>query len=266
MKFLLLVVGISALLCGGSYFYVQAHPEVLPTAWKPQFDHLRQQVNELTEQAKARFTPPSEPAPPTAPHKTSKAPSSSASAKHPTSSTKSHATPHTKSTGAPAAAPKPPAPLKNPMTLYLTNGGIVTGEFVTETPQQVVLRWEYGDVGFQRAEIQRVVKGKQDTGDDHVTMPWEGEAKKIHWPYHSDVVVKLMKGTVVDANITSVTPQALILTQTLSGGGQIEHTIARKDIEQLMFRPIRNERSERIEQNLKSLLDTLLTPDAQPNS
>ena len=72
----------------------------------------------------------------------------------------------------PKASPTP-APMANPVTLYLVNGGVVTGELVSETLQEVTLRFEYGDVGFRRSEIQRFVKGKEGTGDDNLTIPWE---------------------------------------------------------------------------------------------
>lgn len=61
----------------------------------------------------------------------------------------------------PAAAPSPAArssPLRNQVTLHLKNGGIVVGELVRETPQLVTLRWDYGEMEFQRAEIDRLVK------------------------------------------------------------------------------------------------------------
>ena len=141
------------------------------------------------------------------------------------------------------------------ITLYLKNGGVVTGELVSDTPASMTLRWEYGNVDFQRAEIQRVVRGKQDTDENDVAMPWEGEGEA--WPYHHDVVVKLMKGTVVDGEITSVTPTTVILTQALPSGGQIEHTIQRADIDQLFFKPIHNARSDQIGQNLRSLFPNM---------
>ena len=63
-----------------------------------------------------------------------------------------------------------------PVTLYLANGGAVTGDLVKETPEEVTLRWEYGQVGFLRSEIVRMVRGKEGTGADGMTIPWEGQA------------------------------------------------------------------------------------------
>ncbi len=111
----------------------------------------------------------------------------------------------------------------------MTNGGVVTGELVRETPKEVVLRWDYGEVGFQRAEIARIVKEVPSIEGDGLTMPWEGQQER--WPYQHDVVAKLKKGTVVDAKLTTVTPETLILTQALAGGGEVKHTIRRDDPE-----------------------------------
>ncbi len=217
MKPFLIALGL-ALSLGGGYWYLQRHPERLPVQWQAFVPSASQWPLNVTAQ---------------------KAPSPKTVERVETKTA------------------TPPAPLKNPATLYLANGGIVTGELVDETPDQVVLRWEYGDVGFQRAEIQRIVKGAQDTGKDHVTLPWEGEGAKVRWPYQYPVVVKLMSGTVVDAQLTAVTPDALVLTHALAGGGTAEQTIPRAHVEELLFRPIQNERSAKIEENLRALFPAM---------
>ncbi len=63
--------------------------------------------------------------------------------------------------------------LPNQVTLYLQNGGVVTGSLVEETPQKITLRWDYGNVSFRRTEIQRIVRGKQATKEDPLTIPEE---------------------------------------------------------------------------------------------
>jgi len=167
----------------------------------------------------------------------------------------------------------------NQATLYLTNGGIVTGELLHETSREVVLRFEYGEVGFHRSEIRRLEKGAhppappsagvgvgsgrggqaagQAAPDPSMTMPWEGEHRRAQWPHQQEVVVKLMRGTIIDAPITAVTPTHVTLTQELPGGGRAEQTVARADIEQLLFRPIRNERSEAIAENLRTVFPAM---------
>ncbi len=78
------------------------------------------------------------------------------------------------SVNADATSATPARPLSpNAVTLYLANGGVITGELVSESPEHITLHWESGDVTFQRSEITRLVKGKQDTDADNLTMPWE---------------------------------------------------------------------------------------------
>lgn len=169
-----------------------------------------------------------------------------------------HAQPGGPSHRATSAQPAPsPAPFPNGVTLYLKNGGIVSGTLAKETPREVVLQWEYGEAAFARSEVERIVRAIQDTDGDHITMPWEGEAQRIQWPYQHDVVAKLATGTILDAEMTDATPQRLLLTQQVSGGGVIEHTVARAQLEQVLFRPIRNARSQLIEQRLRTLFPAM---------
>jgi len=68
--------------------------------------------------------------------------------------------------------------LKDPITLHLSNGGTVTGEFIRETPDEIVLGWDYGEVGFARDEIVRVIRGVQPVGNELITLPWQEEKRK----------------------------------------------------------------------------------------
>jgi hypothetical protein len=136
MKRLIVLLALAALLVAGGYYYVQQHPEALPQAGQlKQFEQLKQQVQDASPLTK--FLSRVAPIKPKA-----------------------------------GTTPAPP-PMTNPVTLYLVNGGIVTGDLVSETRQAVTLHFDYGDVGFQRAEIKRFVKGKEGTGDDSLTIPWE---------------------------------------------------------------------------------------------
>ena len=66
-----------------------------------------------------------------------------------------------------ATAPaSPPFSPTHPVTLYLRNGGVITGDLVNESPEAVTLGLEYGEVVFQRAEIQRLEKGSKAGSQD----------------------------------------------------------------------------------------------------
>lgn len=69
--------------------------------------------------------------------------------------------------------PSPEAPA-NQVTLYLANGGMVTGELVRESAEGVILRWDYGEAAFSREEITRTVKGRQIKTPDDIVLPRSG--------------------------------------------------------------------------------------------
>lgn len=152
-----------------------------------------------------------------------------------------------------------PAPiLQNAVTVHLHNGGALTGELVSETPTQVTLRWEGGEVGFSPSEIARLERLGQVTGAAEVVLPWQNEHEKARWPHESAQVVKLTRGTIVDAPITAVTGDTVVMTQRLPSGGAIEHTVKRDEVEAVLFRPMDNERSTAIAETLRTLF-----PDMQ---
>ncbi|HAM40940.1 MAG TPA: hypothetical protein DDX89_03745 [Candidatus Omnitrophica bacterium] len=81
----------------------------------------------------------------------------------------------------PIAKPSPravrtpsPAASANQVTLYLANGGMVTGELVRESAEGVTLRWDYGEVAFSREEVTRTVKGRQIQTPDDIVLPRSG--------------------------------------------------------------------------------------------
>ena len=166
MRFWLGAIAVVALLVGGGYYYFQQRPEALPQqAQLKQFEALKETVQDVAERAKQRFSPSANVTASPQGEATSRQPDADASplAKF------LHSVAPAKPTSA-TAAPVPPA---NQATLYLVNGGMVTGELVSETPQEVTLRFEYGEVEFRRAEIKRFVKGKEGTGEDNLNIPWE---------------------------------------------------------------------------------------------
>lgn len=49
-----------------------------------------------------------------------------------------------------------PARAGREVTVHLKNGGVVTGALVQELPDQIILKFDYGEVAFHRAEIDRI--------------------------------------------------------------------------------------------------------------
>ena len=149
-----------------------------------------------------------------------------------------------------------PAPkvTEHQVTLYLRNGGIVTGELVERTAEALTLRWDYGEVTFQSNEIARVVEGRQVEGEQDVVLP---KVEEVHWPYRHDVVFRLMNGTILDTALRGVRDGQLEFVQTLEGGGVVEQVVPVKDLDQVMFRPVVNERSEQIRKTLETVFPAM---------
>ena len=61
---------------------------------------------------------------------------------------------------------RPPYHAAHPVTLYLRNGRLINGDLVSETPQALTLRWDYGEMVFERGEIERLVDETTDKLDE----------------------------------------------------------------------------------------------------
>ncbi|MBI4437269.1 MAG: DUF1570 domain-containing protein [Candidatus Omnitrophica bacterium] len=140
-------------------------------------------------------------------------------------------------------------PKDNAVTLHLKNGSVISGEFLWEDEARVMMRWQGGDVAFVKEEIERIERGKVRTEKEGMLFP---ERAPEEWPYRNDVVVVLKNQQMLDEKIASVEKDAVILRRELEEGGVIEQEIHRLDIEYLSFKPIRNERSRRIEEALRT--------------
>ena len=154
-------------------------------------------------------------------------------------------------------AENPPAPAAvsaDQLTLRLRNGGVVTGELVRRTADTITLRWEYGDVTFHKDEVAGILKGRRIEGEQDIVPVQQPPAG---WPHAHDVVFRLMNGTMLDARLETVEPDRLVFVQELEGGGRVEQTIPRADLDTVLFRPIDNERSQQIRTTLEEIFPNM---------
>jgi hypothetical protein len=143
------------------------------------------------------------------------------------------------------------------VTLYLTNGGAATGRLVRESASSITLSWDYGEVDFDKREIRKIIKGKHDTDSSNISLAAERAPAEETWAYRHPVVARLMNGAVLDGAITAVTAADITVTRTLAGGGAAEQTVPRNDIETLLFKPVRNERSTAIAGTLATVFPAM---------
>jgi sRNA-binding regulator protein Hfq len=139
---------------------------------------------------------------------------------------------------------------KRVVTLYLKNGAVLSGSLVKEDDNEVLIWWHGGEVSFLQSEIERLEYGKRIKKEKEFLFPVVKEEK---WPYKNDVAVQLTNLEILDFPISEVYKDKVIFKEELEGGGFIEQEIARSKIEQLYFKPVENERSQKIEDNLRKL-------------
>ena len=145
------------------------------------------------------------------------------------------------------------------VTLFLKNGGAVTGTFLRRAPNGYLLFYEGGEVLFLDIEVDRMERGV--AAEDKTALPYESEMIPggEGWNYSNDVVTKLNNTAILDAEILKVGPSAVTLRYPSEGGGYIEQDIKRGDIECLLFKPVLNNSSDTIYLDLAKLFPEMST-------
>lgn len=168
-----------------------------------------------------------------------------------------------KSKPRPAAPPKPtpdPAAEARQVTLHLRSGGVVSGELVSDTPEQVVLRWDYGEVPFARAEIAQLTRGRAGVLD--VVLPTK--VAPPAWPYRAPVAFKLFSGGVVEGEIAAVEGAQLLVRHTLESGGEIETPVALDQLDRVLLPPVDNKRTTQIRAEMQAAFPTMTMHEEGP--
>ena len=147
------------------------------------------------------------------------------------------------------AAMKPPVD-KNQAVIYLKNGNAMSCTITYEDSKKVVANWQDGEIVLGRNEIAKIERSQSiHKGDGIIIATAEDSSGK--WAYKSNPVVKLTNGQILDAAVSEIKGDTVILRQDLGDGAYAEHDIEKKRIESLEFRPVINEESQKIEKKLK---------------
>lgn len=140
------------------------------------------------------------------------------------------------------------APPKDAVTVYLKNKSYISGILVKETENEVIIKWNEGDVEFKKDEIEKIDYGKIKEAKKGNLFE---EKKDSTWDYNNDIAVKLKTGIVIDSVISSASKDMVLIKNELDGGGAIEQEIKRENIEALLFKPIENKASLGLKENLQ---------------
>lgn len=157
---------------------------------------------------------------------------------------------------APAAtAPTTPEPDPSDVTLLLTNGGAITGTLASETPDEVILTVDGGDISFARGEIMRIHRGRV-TNEGGIILPTAVTAART-WAHAHSPVLRLINGSILDAAVVRLENDLIHLRQPAQGGGSIEMAVPRQQLDYLLFKPITAERSLTIRNRLQQTFPTM---------
>lgn len=120
-------------------------------------------------------------------------------------------------------------------TFVLKHGGVITGKVLTRTGKDYTVEWKGEKIIVAAGQIKQIERKAQ---------------KDALWPYKNDVAIKRTNGVVVDGKISEAAPEEIKLL-FYEGGGELEMIIKRRDVDYLIFAPVHNGESRRIENRLK---------------
>ncbi len=139
-------------------------------------------------------------------------------------------------------------PPKDAITIHLKNKSVISGTLIEESEDALRINWQGGEVEFKKYEIESIDYGKYTEGKKGNLFE---EKRDSDWTYKNDPVLKLYNGSIIDDSIRSVSSDIVLVENKLEGGGSIEQEIKRADIEAIIFKPIKNKRSDDLKESLE---------------
>ncbi|MDD5422252.1 MAG: hypothetical protein WC592_01755 [Candidatus Omnitrophota bacterium] len=121
------------------------------------------------------------------------------------------------------------------ITLYLKHGGVINGRLLEKKADEYIVEWDNEKFAVSAKQVVREERKSR---------------KEAQWPYKNDIVAKRTNGVVLDGKITDITGDEMTMSFD-EGGGGLEMTVKRADIDYLIFAPALNKESDDIERRLK---------------
>lgn len=145
---------------------------------------------------------------------------------------------------------RPSAADDKQVVIRLKNGSAISCRLISETPNQVVVEWEGGQVTFGRNEILGIDR-KKSLGGDGIQIA--EVVKKEAWAYHNNPVFRMTNGQIIDGALKNFDGKALTVAEDLGSGAFIDHEIPLQKLETLLFKQIENPESAKAEEKLRGL-------------
>lgn len=136
------------------------------------------------------------------------------------------------------------------IALYFKDGSVIEGELLSKTKDEYVVNWGGKRFAVYTKQVERVEQGIKSFKDKELLTDQEITGQ---WAYQNDIVIRLTNNLVLDAEIIKVDKDKLTLLYPVEGGGRIEQDMERSRVEYLIFKPVDNKESRKIENYLKDL-------------
>jgi hypothetical protein len=120
--------------------------------------------------------------------------------------------------------------------ITLKHGGVIEATLVNKTKDGYLVDWKGENVEIKTKQVK--------------TLEYKTR-KEVEWLYKNDVVVRRTNGIVLDGEITDANSGGVTLLFD-EGGGRLEMTVKREEIDCLEFAPVSNKDSREQEAHLKA--------------
>lgn len=135
------------------------------------------------------------------------------------------------------------------VALYFKDGSTMIGELVEITKDEYIINWKGQETIVFAHQVERIGSPKEALQKQRV---FSDEDISEWWPFENDIAVRLTNSSVLDAKIKDVGEDRITLLY-LVDGGSAEQDIERSKVEHLIFKPVENKESQRVEKMLKEL-------------
>ena len=120
--------------------------------------------------------------------------------------------------------------------LILKHGGIIEGALLEKGKDFYVVDWKGEKTRISASQVKSAeFKTKKD----------------VDWPYKNNIVLKKTNGIIIDGKIAKADPEAVTMAFD-EGGGELEMSIKRQEIDHLIFAPVYNKHASQTEASLRT--------------
>lgn len=146
-----------------------------------------------------------------------------------------------------------PVPLsEDQVVIHLKNKNSISCLILSETSHSIRVLWREGHITLEKNEIDLIERKSVITEGDGILID-EANNTWVNYPYKNSPVIRMVNGEVWDGEIIKVRSEALLFRNQLGDGAFVEFEIPRSKIAYLEFKPVQNQSSQLVEDNLRKV-------------